>query len=81
MFSDVIPAPQLPDVAEVVEEAFVEEGRNDTTGEIHKSPEFLRRYHAHFARKCQKASTNRCPGVAGSLSHLNLSIYRICRGY
>ena len=32
-----------PEVAEVVEEGFVEEIRDDRTGEIHKSPEFLRR--------------------------------------
>ena len=34
---------RLPEVAEVVEEGFVEEIRDDRTGEIHKSPEFLRR--------------------------------------
>lgn len=32
-----------PEVAEVVEEGYVEEIRDDTTGEIHKSADFLRR--------------------------------------
>jgi Family of unknown function (DUF6035) len=32
-----------PEVAEVVEEGFVEEIRDDTTGEVHKSADFLRR--------------------------------------
>jgi hypothetical protein len=35
--------PRPPEVAEVVEEGFVEEIRDDTTGEIHKSADFLRR--------------------------------------
>jgi hypothetical protein len=43
MLSFVTPAPRLPEIADVVEEGFVEEIRDDTTGDVHKSADFLRR--------------------------------------
>ena len=43
MLSIATHVPRLPEVAEVVEEGFVEEIRDDATGEIYKSADFLRR--------------------------------------
>ena len=42
-FNAPTPAPRFPEIADVVEEGFVEEIRDDTTGDVHKSADFLRR--------------------------------------